>query len=451
MKKYMFTMCILAAFVPTTNALAGNENNPDNPKAKVRRGKIVTPVHIRWMIRRDMPEVLDIEKRSFELPWFEVDFIKALRQRNIIGMVAERGEEVVGFMVYELHRHKLHILNFAVAPGWRGQEIGTQMAEKLQGKLSEQRRQSITVEVRETNLAAQKFFSWMDFRAISVLPDFYEDTDEAAYLMRHRHNPEVDMEERIKKNKKQRTLRAAGHLAANNLPNNPTLDELLDVKDGITLKQVISALSKHKIKTVSFWHPEIFGPTLDMLDWLVIDRSIEVTGTLKEVDKLKALLKNIDAFIPDTKTPLLQKHQDRLRILVEKLDGIKQAISIAKRKKSRPDNALEDYSDEYRDREPFKIHIPENWGKRDPLPLSVHITGAVLIGATYLLSGHLGQDAVGVLTIPIGAFGAIYGVHMITDAGHRLVGLGKTIKSKAHNLKKKAIALACKENFGKLD
>ena len=28
-------------------------------------------VHIRWMIRRDMPEVLAIEEDSFEFPWSE--------------------------------------------------------------------------------------------------------------------------------------------------------------------------------------------------------------------------------------------------------------------------------------------------------------------------------------------------------------------------------------------
>ncbi len=28
-------------------------------------------VHIRWMIRRDMPEVLAIEDESFEFPWLE--------------------------------------------------------------------------------------------------------------------------------------------------------------------------------------------------------------------------------------------------------------------------------------------------------------------------------------------------------------------------------------------
>ena len=71
-------------------------------------------VHIRWMIRRDMPEVLHAEATSFEFAWTEEDFLRCLRQRNCIGMVAEHGEKVVGFMIYELHKTKLHILNFAV-------------------------------------------------------------------------------------------------------------------------------------------------------------------------------------------------------------------------------------------------------------------------------------------------------------------------------------------------
>ena len=45
-------------------------------------------VHIRWMIRRDMAEVLEIERGAFEFPWFEEEFIRCLRQRNCIGVAA---------------------------------------------------------------------------------------------------------------------------------------------------------------------------------------------------------------------------------------------------------------------------------------------------------------------------------------------------------------------------
>ncbi len=102
-------------------------------------------VHIRWMIRRDMPESLAIEADSFEFPWCENDFLRCLRQRNCIGMVAEQNERIVGFMIYELHKTRLHILNFAVSSRYRRLGVGAQMVTKLIGKLSTQRRNRILV------------------------------------------------------------------------------------------------------------------------------------------------------------------------------------------------------------------------------------------------------------------------------------------------------------------
>jgi len=162
-------------------------------------------VHIRWMIRRDMPEVLEIENRSFEFAWTEEDFIRCLRQRNCIGMVAEHDERVIGFMIYELHKNRLHILNFAVHPEFRRRGVATSMVRKLIGKLSPQRRNRILLEIRETNLSAQLFFREAGFRAISVLREFYEDTPEDAYLMQYRYRPS-DIE--LEPNEEQYTRRA---------------------------------------------------------------------------------------------------------------------------------------------------------------------------------------------------------------------------------------------------
>ncbi len=140
-------------------------------------------IQLRWMIRRDMPEVLAIEQEAFEFPWSDEDFTRCLRQRNCIGMVAEVGDSVVAFMIYELHRTRLHVLNFAVRRSHRRLGIGTQMMGKLFAKLSVERRDRILLEVRERNLPAQVFFRSLGYRAITVLKDFYEDSTEDAYLM----------------------------------------------------------------------------------------------------------------------------------------------------------------------------------------------------------------------------------------------------------------------------
>ena len=73
-------------------------------------------------------------------------------------------------------------LDFAVA-----RIVGRQMMAKLMGKLSQQRRSRLLLEVRETNLDAQLFFRSLGFRAVSVLRGFYEDTPEDAYVMQYRY------------------------------------------------------------------------------------------------------------------------------------------------------------------------------------------------------------------------------------------------------------------------
>lgn len=143
-------------------------------------------VHVRWMIRRDMPTVLDIETAAFEFPWTEDDFIRCLRGRNTIGLVAEVDDLVMGYTIYELFDKRLDLLNIAVEPMFQRDGIGSAMVRKLIGKLSPQRRTRILTEVREGNLPAHQFFKAMGFRAVRVLRKFFDHVDEDAYLFQYR-------------------------------------------------------------------------------------------------------------------------------------------------------------------------------------------------------------------------------------------------------------------------
>ncbi len=143
--------------------------------------------HIRWLIPRDMPEVLDIEWRAFEFPWTGDDFNRCLRQRNIVGMVVERDNRIIGFVIYELHKGYLDVLNIAVDYECRRQGVGRQMMDRLIGKLSSQNRTHITVDVRESNLDAQLFFKANGFRATGISEEFYENCADAAIHFRKFH------------------------------------------------------------------------------------------------------------------------------------------------------------------------------------------------------------------------------------------------------------------------
>lgn len=162
-------------------------------------------LQVRWMIRRDMPSVLAIERASWEHDAHrqptrllgEEDFIRWLRQRNCIGMVAQSGEQVVGVMVYELQPGSLELLYLTVDPAHRRQGYGTAMIEKLRSKLSDTRRRRLRILVDERNLGGQLFLRALHIPCISTYYGLVDDDgrlpgDVYEFVHRHSSAPAVD-------------------------------------------------------------------------------------------------------------------------------------------------------------------------------------------------------------------------------------------------------------------
>lgn len=131
---------------------------------------------VRWLIRADMPSVMEIENRCFDHPWSEEEFLCALRDKRTIGVVYESANDLIyGFMVYELDKSMLRLISIAVAPEVQGTGVGRAMVERLTDKLEQQNRRAVETLVRETNLGAQLFFSKLGFRAVECVRDAYSD------------------------------------------------------------------------------------------------------------------------------------------------------------------------------------------------------------------------------------------------------------------------------------
>ncbi|MEZ6108594.1 MAG: GNAT family N-acetyltransferase [Pirellulaceae bacterium] len=112
-----------------------------------------------------MPEVLRIESGSFEFPWTEEDFIRCLRQRNCIGMVAEVESKVASGSMSST-RTSCIFSTFAVHDEHRRGGVVRRWWRSLLVSFSSNRRSRILLEVRETNLAALGLFRNLGFRAV---------------------------------------------------------------------------------------------------------------------------------------------------------------------------------------------------------------------------------------------------------------------------------------------
>ena len=134
-------------------------------------------VSVRWMIRRDMLSVLEIEQGSFDTPWIEADVVNLLRQSNTIGMVAEHNENIVGFVVYSLFKYTIGIERLAVHPKVRLRGVGSQIVDRLASKIHHQRRNRITMLVDETNLGGLHFLKKLGFTAERLVRNPFDDRD----------------------------------------------------------------------------------------------------------------------------------------------------------------------------------------------------------------------------------------------------------------------------------
>jgi ribosomal-protein-alanine N-acetyltransferase len=142
-------------------------------------------IHIRWMIRIDLPNILEVEKLNHKYPWTSEHFIKKLQKRDNIGQTVEYDDYAIGYMIYQLHRDKLHIVRLGIHPEFQRIGVGAQLIEKLKKKLTDTRRSSLTIRIEERNNSALTFLTNLGFRAIRVDRDFYKKSQQDAYYLQY--------------------------------------------------------------------------------------------------------------------------------------------------------------------------------------------------------------------------------------------------------------------------
>lgn len=139
---------------------------------------------IRAMCHRDMRHVQDIASLCFPTPprndnEFRLamyEFRLAMYERDYHAVVAEqlggmdRRDEILGYLLYRVHRFSLQILNFAVAPKAQRKGVGTELWNRLLRRLTPDRRPEVWADVDAENVDAQLFLRSRGARAFQIVP-----------------------------------------------------------------------------------------------------------------------------------------------------------------------------------------------------------------------------------------------------------------------------------------
>ncbi len=135
------------------------------------------------MTEKDVEEVSMMEAANFSRPWRSQDFINMLNDRNVIGLVARQGEELVGCCILRNILGEGDVTNVQVKSTCRGQGICQKMLAELLDKGREMGIRVFILEVRAQNHAAVHAYEKLGFVMEGVRKGFYEEPKEDALIM----------------------------------------------------------------------------------------------------------------------------------------------------------------------------------------------------------------------------------------------------------------------------
>jgi len=140
-------------------------------------------VIFRPMNERDVPEVYQIERVSFSYPWFPSLFIRETKKPGFsFFQVMKLNGKIIGYAGYWKIRNEAHLVDLAIHPDWRRRGLGSRLFRYIIDQIKSKGMDLVTLEVRETNLVAQRFYEKFDFQKIAVRRAYYKDTGENAII-----------------------------------------------------------------------------------------------------------------------------------------------------------------------------------------------------------------------------------------------------------------------------
>lgn len=135
------------------------------------------------MAPEHIPALAELEKQCFPQPWSEKALSEELKNPNAVFRVALKDGQVAGYVGMLHVLDEGDICNVAVFDSFRRQGVATALIQHLLDYAQEKKLAFITLEVRESNIGAQKFYETMGFVTIGIRKNFYDEPKEHAVLM----------------------------------------------------------------------------------------------------------------------------------------------------------------------------------------------------------------------------------------------------------------------------
>jgi ribosomal-protein-alanine N-acetyltransferase len=132
----------------------------------------------------DIPAVHRLETLCFPAPWRREFFQSELEAAGRFNLVARRGDAMVGYLFAMWFFDEMHVNKIAVAERERRRGIALRLMQQCLAFAEMHEIRTISLEVRQSNEAAQAFYRRLDFEPLYVRPRYYPDGEAAVIMVR---------------------------------------------------------------------------------------------------------------------------------------------------------------------------------------------------------------------------------------------------------------------------
>ena len=132
----------------------------------------------------DVPKINVIEHQAFPTPWsFDSLFSDIVLNKNTKYFAAVVDGTLIGYGGMWFVVDECHITNVAVEKSYQRQGIAGKLMQKLILTAQDLGAKKMSLEVRRSNLAAQKLYAGLDFQQIAVRQNYYSNPIEDALIL----------------------------------------------------------------------------------------------------------------------------------------------------------------------------------------------------------------------------------------------------------------------------
>ena len=139
-------------------------------------------IEIIRMSREHLSAVAEIEQISFSDPW-SVESLELMLGEQAMGLVAIEDGRVLGYVGMMCVLDEGQIINVATLPDARRRGIGRALMESVDRYAKERGIVFLSLEVRESNIAARSLYLSLGWQECGIRKNFYSHPTENACVM----------------------------------------------------------------------------------------------------------------------------------------------------------------------------------------------------------------------------------------------------------------------------